>query len=159
MTRTRKNKWLNRGLVYGPHFTLCTTEADYRREVKRLTTKPDPNDAPDAWCPPGRACVHTLDQHDKTGMACIVCIDVAGIERDKTSPEVVVAMLVHEATHIKQQFMTFIGERAPSAEFEAYVMQNLTRSLLDEYARQANLPTPAAKSAPKPKKGRGGRSR
>jgi len=44
-----------------------------------------------------------------------------------------IALLVHEATHIKQYIMKHIGERKPSKEFEAYLMHHIMLELLKAY--------------------------
>lgn len=43
------------------------------------------------------------------------------------------ALIVHEATHVKQFLCDEIGEQSPSAEFEAYTVQEITYNLLREY--------------------------
>lgn len=43
------------------------------------------------------------------------------------------ALIVHEATHVKQFLCEDIGETYPSAEFEAYTVQEITFNLLKEY--------------------------
>lgn len=50
-----------------------------------------------------------------------------------------IALIVHEITHIKQRIMLDINEKEPSHEFEAYMMQDLTLQILQEYFRQKEL--------------------
>lgn len=38
----------------------------------------------------------------------------------------------HEAAHIKQSYMDFIGEKHPSEEFEAYLVQHITAELFSK---------------------------
>lgn len=61
-----------------------------------------------------------------------ICVVVIDLELDAGE---LLASIVHEATHIKQYYMDFIGEETPSAEFEAYLMQeiftNLHQSLVE----------------------------
>jgi len=45
-------------------------------------------------------------------------------------------LIVHEATHIKQKIMHTIGETNPSAEFEAYMMQNISANLMLAFVEQ-----------------------
>lgn len=42
----------------------------------------------------------------------------------------------HEATHIKQSYMDFIGDKNPSEEFEAYAVQRITRDLMKACIKQ-----------------------
>ena len=125
-----KNKWLDLSVVYGLPATLCTTEAQFLREYKRMTSHAWPG--PNKWCVPGLACVHALEKKTEPCPAMIVCIDV----KPGANAMLSLSMLAHEATHIKQEFMKVIGEDAPSNEFEAYVIQNICQGLFDEFQRQ-----------------------
>lgn len=44
-----------------------------------------------------------------------------------------VAVLAHEAVHVKQGWMALISEHTPSDEFEAYVVQGIMKTLLGQY--------------------------
>lgn len=44
-----------------------------------------------------------------------------------------VAVLAHEAVHVKQGWMALISEHEPSDEFEAYVVQAIMKTLLEQY--------------------------
>lgn len=130
----RKNgqlpEWCDRTMFYGSAYTLCTNEEMFRNELKRLGSKRTDVEFLRASF---HACVHTLESASGDEIH-VVCIDgQAAKDRDPIS---VAAMLVHEATHIKQYVMERIGEKNPSDEFEAYVMQHITQNLLAEYRRQ-----------------------
>lgn len=45
------------------------------------------------------------------------------------------ALLVHEAAHVWQAVRRDIGETEPSAEFEAYALQNITLQLCAAYSK------------------------
>lgn len=47
--------------------------------------------------------------------------------------------LVHESVHVFQKIMHEIGEDEPGYEIEAYSIQNIFSTLLNEYARQKEL--------------------
>jgi len=121
-----KNKWLDHTVMYGFKLTLCTSEKMYWRQHRKLSKRwPAPH-----WVSEGHAAMHKYDQKHGSPLI-VVCID------DKTRRAVEVAgLLAHEAVHVKQQLMRYVGEAEPSDEFEAYVVQNITQNLLDEYARQ-----------------------
>jgi hypothetical protein len=131
-----KARWLDRGVVYGLKITLCTTKEIFEAEYKRLTHRNYmPNDM--AWAGgKGRACVHKFDEREGVDTCCVVCIDVATLAAQGRSGIEIVALLAHEAVHVKQELMDYIGETKPSAEFEAYTVQNIVQNLLEEYARQ-----------------------
>jgi len=42
----------------------------------------------------------------------------------------------HEATHIKQSYIDFIGDKNPSEEFEAYIVQMITQDLMKARVKQ-----------------------
>ena len=118
-------KWLNRALINGPYLCLCVTEADLRAVSRRFKTKLD-------W-PAVEGSCYTLENGNR--VACVVCLrNIVG-----TSLEALVGLLAHEATHVKQSAMKFIGEDSPSSEFEAYTMQNITQNLLEERLRRVVL--------------------
>lgn len=49
------------------------------------------------------------------------------------------ALLVHEAVHLWQDARRVLGEKEPSAEFEAYAVQSISQRLMEAYdeARRA----------------------
>lgn len=57
---------------------------------------------------------------------------VVGIVPGET-PIDTVAVLAHEAVHVKQGWMETISEHNPSDEFEAYVVQSVMKALLSQY--------------------------
>ena len=48
----------------------------------------------------------------------------------------VACLLVHEAVHIWQRTCEDYGEHRPSAEFEAYAIQNISQQLMQSYREQ-----------------------
>ena len=46
-------------------------------------------------------------------------------------------LLVHEAVHVWQQTRVYLGETAPSPEFEAYAIQNISGNLMQAFADTA----------------------
>jgi hypothetical protein len=82
------------------------------------------------FCTLKEACVHTFDE--EWGLACIVCMPVS----KKRPLAVTAAILAHEAVHVYQRLFRRIGEDYPSKEFQAYVVENVTRNLLESYLEQ-----------------------
>lgn len=121
-------RWLERSLVRGPYFTLCTTPDLLRRAVRRLTS--DPADQPE-FPGLGTDAVTTHFERDDDAPAAVVSIKPGS----RTTPELA-GVLAHEATHIWQKYRCYIGEKDPSPEFEAYAIQSITRRLFEEYERQ-----------------------
>lgn len=52
-----------------------------------------------------------------------------------TSGEDALGVLVHEATHVKQQYLRYLGEDRPGDEMEAYLMQAISGNLLAQYRK------------------------
>jgi len=46
-----------------------------------------------------------------------------------------VGALAHESTHVMQNFMALIGETDPSPEFEAYMVEDVSRWLFEQFRR------------------------
>jgi hypothetical protein len=127
LKKTKKNEggfeWCSRALVNAPlHIALCTSEAGYRRELRRLG-QPNPPD----WLPENsEGCVHEYAE------ALIVCV------RPKKNREEVIATLVHESVHVWQHIRDYIGERSPSVEFEAYSVETIFSTLREAYDGQVS---------------------
>ena len=124
-----KARWLDRGLLEFGYYTLCTTEKQYARVLKQLKIKK--RDAPSFLnTPQANASVHHFVQEGK--QCSVICLGEVGNYDDNQ----VIALLVHEAVHLWQEFKDFIGERNPGIETEAYAIQSLSQSLITEYRRQ-----------------------
>jgi hypothetical protein len=126
-------KWLSRTLTGLPlRYTLVTSVELLRKELKRLGI-PKHRDVWDDF-PTGTkgACVHQFTT-DKGSCAAIVCVRT-DVEGDTGCD--IASRIVHEAMHVWRWAREILGESNPSSEFEAYAMENLTRHLFEEYARQ-----------------------
>ena len=128
-----KSNWLDRALfVSSSQYTLCTTKKQFRQALKhfRVPKKEQPPFVSDAF---SNATTHFFENAPNQKKVSIVCIANFA---DRT-PAQVAGSLCHEAVHIWQQTCVDLGETAPSAELEAYAIQNLTESLIDEFVRLA----------------------
>ena len=127
-----KSRWLDRTLfVNSSHYTLCTTEKQFHRALKqfRVTKQDWPPFVGDSFA---NATTHFFENVPNQKKASIVCV---ANYADKT-PAQIAGLLCHEAVHIWQQTRTDLGETSPSPELEAYAIQNLTQSLIEEFERQ-----------------------
>lgn len=124
-------KWLNRELVVSPyHYALCTSEVDFRKELKRM--KVPREEWPPFLARTADACVHFFEKTDGVGHSVIVCI---GNTKGKHFSQIA-GLLVHEAVHIWQEIRNHLGEKHPSSEFEAYSIQKISQCLIDAYYEQ-----------------------
>lgn len=122
-------EYLNRCLLLGQHYALCTSEEAFRKELRRL--KVPAKDWPE-FMGNGHACTHTFDS-SKDGTTHIVCI-----QRTKKRTRIqICALLCHEAVHIWQNFSRDIGEKNPGDETEAYAIQHISQSLMESYFGQS----------------------
>lgn len=121
-------KWLDRRIAKaGPYLTLCLTEGEFDKVLKRLKAPSRPS-----WVSPGaNATVHHF-YHLQNGLCVAVCMD-GWQGRD---PIEVAGLLIHEAVHIWQAYCDDINERQPGAEQEAYAIQSIAQELLAEFARR-----------------------
>lgn len=122
--------WLDRNLIRAPlYYGLCTTEAMFRRELKRHNVLRDrwPNFILNGH---SDATTHYFTQKNET--CAIVCIRA----RSENTGIQIAALLVHEAVHIWQEVKTLIGESSPSLEFEAYSIQAIAQELMEAYVEQ-----------------------
>lgn len=120
-------EWLDRTLVRSPYrIGLCLNEKDYKKELKRLNV---PKIDRVGFVPFGfTAAVHSFE---KEGIL-MVCLS----SENKLKKIDIHCLLVHEAVHIWQRTKYALAEHTPSCEFEAYAIQNISRSLIDSYNKQ-----------------------
>ena len=123
----RKTKWLNNGIHFISHYALCVDEADYWRVMDELKCKVrypycNTSETANAW-------VKTLAKADGEEVH-LVCL---GKDLLSKSVPVICGYLAHEATHIWQFVCDYIGEKEPSREFEAYMIQHITTELISEF--------------------------
>lgn len=109
-------------ILYQCHYDiiLVTNEKDFIREFKKLVPK---NQIPE-FLPNGASAYTHLVTNGK--MTAIVSIRK---NKDKDN----LYYLEHEAVHIFQAEMNYIGETKPGEEFEAYAKVNIHRNLMDGY--------------------------
>jgi len=128
--------WLSHSLISFPHIGLCISEEQFRGAYKKL--KISQREYPDSWIPDGKdACVYTTEALSADGgsgsRAEVVCMRV----RKGVDPVEVVGLLIHESVHIWQRHCEHMGETKPSREFEAYSIQSIAQSLIEEYEKLA----------------------
>ena len=124
----KKNLWLYRHLITGPYVALALNEKQFHKAMNDCRI---PAAEHGDWIKNAHsdATVHYLD-NDKKELCCIVAIRT----KKKQNPNEIVGLLVHEATHIWQQFCERIGELSPSREFEAYSIQAISQTLISAYS-------------------------
>lgn len=124
-----KTRWLDRIIaIPAPRMCLCLTADEYNEACKVLGLKLAPN----KWVT-GDACVHIFEVDGQT--TTIVCIRVT----ESVTAVQIAALLVHEAVHIWQQYCADIGEKEPASEQEAYAIQSISQTLMEEYARRLEM--------------------
>jgi len=131
---SKKPAWCNRGMIESPFYTaVCLSEEAFHRALKqmKLPKKDWPSFMQSRYAD---ATVHMFDSG--RSHAAIVCM--RGWEGRE--PIEIAGLLVHEATHMWQEYCEQIGEHSPSKEFEAYGIQALSQSLMQGFvdAQKAN---------------------
>lgn len=119
-------KWLDPTLLTCDSVGICFNEADFQRAVKRLKV-------PAAQCTSwlvqdALATTHHLTG-DKGVRVSIVCIPV----RENADGVEVATLLVHEAAHVLQEYLEYIGESQVGRETQAYALQNISARLMYAY--------------------------
>lgn len=125
--------WLDRALIYGPNLSFCINEKEYKKVLKSLGIKK--SEANDFVGLGADATAHTFDRQDGDGLACVVCLSLPACV-GKSDAEIF-GILTHEAAHVWQNFVEYIGERDPSREFEAYSIQTISQRLFEAYESRA----------------------
>jgi hypothetical protein len=130
---SRPSAWIDRRLVVNSHYVaLCLTPKDFRRELKHLKV---PRERRPDFLATARADA-TTHYFERKGKYCaIVCM----APEKKRKPLEICGLLVHEAVHIWQAHCDSIGERTPSAEFEAYSVQAIAQDLMAKFSKLRGL--------------------
>lgn len=124
------NRWLSRGLVYGPYLCLCLTQEDLDEAMDHChVPRVEPRNS-DGTC-------YVLEKPGNNGLVCAIWINPDRIVGRELSD--ILGLIVHEATHVKQHIMEHFGEDKPSVEFEAYTIQNIFNTLADEFMSRVQL--------------------
>lgn len=117
--------WLDRTLIRGDFLCLCTTEAEFLKELKR-TKSPAPWPK---WIEDDAFATTHYIMTGKGNRATIVCMT------DKKMDGIPAAsLLVHEAVHVVQEYFRHIGEDQPSIEMQAYAIQEVAAQLMFAYS-------------------------
>ena len=125
--RTKKPRYLPRDLITGPLLLFVMSEAEYQAAIAGIQVAPH---ACNKWLDDDAlACVHTFKK-PSGGVLCIVALRTPSA--DDTMIDVA-ARLVHEAVHVFQSYVEYIGEQTPSKEFEAYSIQQISATLMQAY--------------------------
>jgi len=117
--------WLDRTLIRGDFLCLCTTEAEFVKELKRTkVASPWPK-----WIEDDALATTHYIVTGKGNRATIVCMT------DKKMDGIPAAsLLVHEAVHVVQEYFRYIGEESPSIEIQAYAIQEVAGQLMYAYS-------------------------
>jgi len=117
--------WLDRTLIRGDFLCLCTTEAEFLKELKR-TKSPAPWPK---WIEDDALATTHYIVTGKGNRATLVCMT------DKKLDGIPAAsLLVHEAVHVVQEYFRHIGEDQPSIEMQAYAIQEVSGQLMFAYS-------------------------
>lgn len=129
MSTEIKAEWLDRNTNKLPFFTLTGSDDIYRDVCKHLKIE-----YPEKYIPDNAsACVHYYEDEDKKSV-CVVSLDIMKwLEKDQAD---VLALLVHEASHVVDEHFLVMGERKPAPEQRAYALQYVSGELFIEYRRQ-----------------------
>lgn len=120
-TKANVLNWYINTLMVGPSMALCKTPAELDKVCKQIKLKHY-----DVF-PSVGADTRTIEY--KGRIICVVCF---APPKGKTKHEIN-ALLVHEATHVWQQFCKDIGEKNPGDEQEAYAIQRISQNLMEEF--------------------------
>lgn len=133
--KSSKPLWLDRTLTQCAYFyCLCLSSEEFYSELKRIGCQP--SDFPAFISANGHATTHSGIFNGKP--VALVCLNAANAHL--YTPVQVAALLVHEAVHIWQKHAENIGSHNDHGdEEEAYAIQNISQSLMEEYARRLEV--------------------
>lgn len=121
-----KPNWLSREVAAkGPHLILCLSP-------KELAAACADVGAPAQEWPDSNARTITIDRAEHEP----VCIVALTVGMDDNTGIQIASILIHEAVHVWQEHIRHIGEDEPSSEMEAYGIQNISYTLMEEFSRR-----------------------
>jgi len=121
MARDKNIMWCNAGWFRGVFkFGFAPNEKAWTKGLKELGITEEY---------PTKPCASTFTfEGDDTG--CIIVVTVRDGLEEIYSPLEISCLIFHEAVHVFQGLVEFIGEENPSPEFEAYSMQSIAQELI-----------------------------
>lgn len=127
MNKRNQLQWLDRQTApLGPFLILCLNKEDYVKAMKHLNV---PIVSP--WVVKNKSATAHSCVCGNGDLAVVVCI------RPQPRPlSEMLAMLVHEATHVWQHYATGLGEKYPGDEQEAYAIQLISQELIQSFFDQ-----------------------
>jgi len=119
--------WLDSAMLEMPcKLALCTNEFQFYFMLREIGI---PREEAGFWITPrASATTHHIPSKDTI----LVCVD----PNAEGSSIAIAALIVHEAVHVFQHFMSSMGEKEPSEEFMAYTIQSISQRLMWEFWRQ-----------------------
>lgn len=128
---TKKLKWLERSLFYGPYLVLVTSQEEFDAVLRHLKITDT-----DAWLEKNcQACVHTFRKEGN--LTCVVALSPTAFTAD---PLMAIGTLIHEATHVWQRTEELHSLGEPQGRFgtesEAYAVENIAMQLILEFKRR-----------------------
>ena len=120
-------EWLDRGFIYGPHYTLCLNEKEFHAALDHLGVVNKPS-----FLNRYASATTHFPENQKGKLCAVVCL---GDWKEHNGVEIA-GLLTHEAVHIFQEWCLRHGEVAPGQEIEAWSIQWLAQNLMWEFARR-----------------------
>ena len=115
------------------YLTLFTDEKSYDRWIRREKIKTGKdfvsNDA--------NGCCHFFENTEGGATAVAVCLNVEKLVKKDTIGQA--CTIIHEAVHVYQECIRFLGETNPGDEFAAYSIQNISEQLMRAYVSQMEI--------------------
>lgn len=122
--------WSDRGIICSQvYFGLCIDAKTYA-ETLDLHEVPFSNRTNFLKTEHSDATTHFYNAHNGRRVA-LVCLNAE--LSAKHTPIQVAGLLIHEGVHIWQDICEYMGEDAPSIEFEAYSIQWITQELMEAW--------------------------
>jgi hypothetical protein len=127
-----KAKWVDNVMIRSHHkIAICISEEDFKFELRRLNV---PETQWDEWLSDdSSAYTHVFDSVDNNKPSKIVIICV------RPKQEEAIFYLIHEAVHIYQEEMRYIGETTPSDEFMSYSIEAIATNLIKGYLEKPTV--------------------
>jgi hypothetical protein len=126
----KRARWF-KNQAFPLHYAYCPDERTWNDEMRALKIEGEVYPTTH-----GRTTTFVRSSGD---MIAIVTISPEARAKGEKNLAGLVALMAHEAMHVFQHLCEDIGERSPSIEFEAYMLQDILADLLHAYATAHNV--------------------
>jgi hypothetical protein len=115
------------------YMALFVDEKSYSQWLQREKIKP----YKDFVAKDANGCCHFFENDETYSTIVAVCLNINHMQKKDSISQA--ATIIHEAVHVYQECLRFLGETNPGDEFAAYSIQRISEQLMRSYVAQVGI--------------------